>query len=284
MTKCVVALVGDLHVNSTVALCPPSVVLDDGGMYRASKAQRYIWRHWIKYWAEVGQAREEAGAGAPLFVVINGEAADDNHHATTQLVTRNPADQLKFALLALEPVCRLLRPGDKVFVTRGTEAHSGANAALDETIARELGAEPADREMEIVSHWRLLAEFGKVRFDISHHPPGGGSRLPWARGTFANRLAAMTMWEYMEKGTKPPHLRVYGHVHNPADSYDQFPTRALVNPSWQLCTAYGHRIGGGVLPVGGSYAVCENGEYTLRKRYVTWDTGGYWNWRHDDNI
>ena len=87
------------------------------------------------------------------------------------------------------------------------------------------------------------------------------------------------MWEYMENGLKPPHLRVYGHVHRPADSYDQFPVRALINPSWQLSTSFGHRIGGDVLPVGGSFVICDNGEYELKKRYVYWVTNGYW--KHD---
>lgn len=31
----VVAIVGDLHCNSTLGLCPPRVALDDGGEYVA---------------------------------------------------------------------------------------------------------------------------------------------------------------------------------------------------------------------------------------------------------
>ena len=33
---------GDTHIGSTVALCKPTVDLDDGGTYHASRAQRVI--------------------------------------------------------------------------------------------------------------------------------------------------------------------------------------------------------------------------------------------------
>jgi hypothetical protein len=257
-----------------VALLPPVVTLDDGGSYRASELQRWIWRQWLSFWAEIEERKREMNC--PLHVILNGELADDNYHHTTQLVTRNPADQLKFALLVLAPVMRLLGDGDHLFVLRGTEAHSGVNGSMDETLARELGATPAEPELEVVSHWRLWAEFERVRFDVSHHPPGGNGRRPWTKPNFAATLAAMATWEYMDSKVKRPHLRVYGHVHDAADSYDVHPVRVVINPSWQLTTAYGHRIGGNALPVGGSYVICEKGSYDLHKRLYHWPLKGYW--------
>lgn len=270
----IVAIAGDIHSNSTVALCPPRVQLDDGGEYVASDAQRWIWRKWLAFWAEVGERR--AAIGGPLFVVLNGELADDNHHHTTQLVTRNPADQLKLALLCLEPVTRLLQDGDRIFVTRGTEAHSGVSGSMDETLARELGAEPAS-EAGPVSWWQLRLEVDGVRFDVAHHPPGGGGRRPWTAANFASTLAAMAFYEAAARGEKPPHLLVRGHVHRPGDSYDAHPVRALVLPSWQLSTAYGYRIGGGTLPVGGAYVICrDRGNYEVVKRFWEWPIATYW--------
>ena len=147
---------------------------------------------------------------------------------------------------------------------------------MDETLAREIGAEACDEDGP-ASWWQLRAEFGGVRFDVAHHPPGGGGRMPWTRGNFANRLAAQTFYEYSERGEKPPHLLVRGHVHRPGDSYDAAPIRALILPSWQLSTAYGYRIGGGALPVGGAFVVCEGrGEYEVCKRFTEWPTQGYW--------
>ena len=268
-----VAIVSDLHCNSTVALCPPTVNLDDGGTYRASKAQRWIWRQWTSYWREVAESRERAGGS--LIVVLNGELADDNYHPTTQLVTRNPADMLKLSAAVLTPMLDMLKEGDRVFVTRGTEAHSGPSAHLDETIANDISAAPFDEDANIYSHWRLKMQVDDVRFDIAHHPPGGGGRVPWTRGNFANRLAAMIAFECAERGERPPHFLIRGHVHRPGDSYDAFSVRAMVLPSWQLTTSFGHRIGGDPLPVGGVIVTCDRSRATVVKHYSNWPTEGY---------
>lgn len=253
---------------------PPVVQLDDGGRYESSPQQRWLWREWVKCWGAVEYARERHAAR--LVVILNGELADNNHHHTTQLVTRNPEDQLKIAIETLAPMTRLLRDGDRLFVTRGTEAHSGVSSHMDETLARELGA-TAQAEDGPASWWRLRAEFEGVRFDVSHHPPGGGGRAPWTRANYAPKLAAMAWWQYAERGERPPHFAVYGHVHRPADSYDQYQVRALVLPSWQLMTSYGYRIGGDPLPVGLAWVVCRDGEaIEVVKRYSTWSMGEWW--------
>ena len=268
-----VVVVGDIHANSTVAVCPPTFNLDDGGTYRASKAQRWIWRQWLALWGEAAAARERAGG--PLALIFNGELADDNYHPTTQLITRNPADMLKLSAAVLAPALELLREGDSVFVLRGTEEHSGPSAHLDETIAHDIGATPADEEANVFSHWRLKVNLDGVLFNVAHHPAGGGGRVPWTRGNFANQLAARTAFECVMSGEKPPHLLVRGHVHRPADSYDAYPVRALVLPSWQLTTSYGHRIGGDPLPVGGAIMTCDRGRVEVTKHYSDWPIEGY---------
>ncbi len=158
---------------------------------------------------------------------------------------------------------------------RRTEAHSGPSAHLDETIAHDIGATPCDETANTFSHWRLRLSIDGVRLDVAHHPPGGGGRRPWTRGNFAPTLASMAFFEAAERGEKPPHLLVRGHVHRPGDSYDVYPVRALVLPSWQLTTSYGHRIGGDPLPIGGAIVTCDRGKHEVVKRYATWPVEGY---------
>lgn len=263
-----VAIVGDIHANSTTAVCPPRVPLDDGGEYVASKAQRWIWRQWKTFWQTVAERRAEIDG--PLVVILNGEVADNNSHMTTQLVTRNPADILRVAVATLQPMLEL---DPVIYVTRGTEAHSGASGAMDEMVANDIGAQAADDDM--FSFWRLRVKIDGVRLDVAHHPPGGGGRRPWTRQNFANALAAMAFYDSCEAGIDPPHLYVRGHVHRPVDSYDSSPVRALILPSWQLTTAYGHRIGGDVLPVGGALVVCDRGQYEVSKHYYRWPVERY---------
>ena len=259
----ILLLVGDLHVNSTVGLCPPVVHLDDGGRYKFSPYQRFIWAHWLTLMDEVAQVRKELGYR--VMSVINGELADNNYHATTQLITRNPADQVKMAVRTLQP---LLEVTDDVVVLRGTEAHSGPSAAFDEEVAQELNAIQTPDENYSWFHW--MADLGGWSIDVAHHPGHGHSR-PWTRGGDANRLAADIMYRYAEQGMKPPDLVVRGHVHKPVDSYDNHPTRAVVLPSWQLNTSFGHRIGGGWLPIGGGYVILHGDRsWELVKRFARW--------------
>lgn len=267
-----VALVSDLHTNSTVGLCPPVVNRDDGGTYRSSKAQRTIWRHWLVYWEDVAEKREQAGG--PLIVILNGELADDNHHSKYQLVDPNPKTQMATAIKALVPMLEILRPEDRIYVTRGTEAHSGPSAWMDDKIGADLGAVASGEDVH--SFWHLRLSIDGVRFDVAHHPPLGPGRVPWTQQLYATRLAAVAYFDALQAGEKPPDLYARGHYHLPSDSYDAYPVRALTLPSWQLTTAFGYRIGGGrPYPIGGAIAICDRGRYEVTKRYAKWPLEGY---------
>ncbi len=263
-----------------MAVCPPTVNLYEGGTYRSSRQQRWLWGRFLEFRDRVGEARQRAGG--PLVILLNGELADDNRHSKFALVSLNPETQLANAVETLKPLVELLGEGDGLFVTRGTEAHSGPEAWMDEKIAADLGATPSlvdrDKDRVIHSHWWLKLNVDGVRIEAAHHPPIGPGRRPWTRSGFAATLAKMRFDEYVERDLKPPHLSLFGHVHWPGDSYDAYRTRAIVTPSWQLGTAFSHRLGGTFpYPVGGVIVTCDRGrmEPGPVKHYWEWQTEGY---------
>ena len=251
MAKVIVAVAGDLHVNSTTALCPPYFDLDDGGSHRASKLQLWIWNHWVDYWKEIKHLKERKRW--PVVVVLNGELADDLSHRSTQLITRNPSDQLRLSIAALEPMLDVV---DHLYVTRGTEAHSGLSASLDETVARDLGAIPDEEEH--YARWLLRTEIAGTKFHVAHHPGMGHSRA-WTKGGDANRIALGIVIRYADQGLPPPDIAVFGHTHKDVDSGRNFKTHVEVFPSWQLSNAFGHRLGGDWLKIGAGYFICKKG-------------------------
>ncbi len=256
-----VAVVSDLHTNSTVGLCPPSVNLDDGGTYRASDAQQWIWRNWLDYWQTVKNLKKRTR----LIVVLNGDIIDGDHHDTPQIISRNMSDQHRICIKALEPIFAL-KP-HKIFVIRGTEAHVGKSGQNEERIAADIGAE-VDPITDTASWWWLPLDVERVRFDIAHHGRMGGR--PWTRANAVQATAAELTMRYAERGDKLPDLAIRSHLHQHADSYDNYPIRVLQTASWQLSTAFGHRIApGAMLPVGGLIFDCRNGEYTLHKCLYT---------------
>ena len=280
----IVASVGDMHINSTVALSLRSVNLDDGGTYNSSTAQNFIRETWVQFWDAVWKQKKKRKKW-PLYVILNGDLADDNYHPTTQLISKNPADQLRHAVKVLE---RPIDMADYVFVTRGTEAHVGLNSYMDELIAQDIGAiGPPELKGEVRSWFHLRVNIGGVPFDVAHHP-STGHRVPWTKGADANRLAAVLVHRYaeynhfMSQQGSPEHkqempgIALRGHNHRPSDSANNHPVRAIIHPSWQLTNSFGYRLGGDWLPIGGNYFLCRNGEVSVKNFYKMWPVADYW--------
>lgn len=201
----------------------------------------------------------------PVVFVMNGDAADGDHHNTPQIVSRNIATQLRIAHEVLKPA---LDVADHTIIMRGTEAHVGKNAWIEEKIAEDIGAVPAAEGRW--SHWHLYAEFGGVLFDIKHHPETA-DRVPWTAGSAANRIAAMMTVEYGRTGDRIPDIALRAHTHGFRDSGENHITRVFTTPPWQLTTAFGHRIGEGgkVMSMGSMSFICRNNEYVYNKKKYT---------------
>lgn len=252
------AIVGDLHANSTIGLCPPTVNLDDGGTYHASKAQLWLWQNWLDYWKRVSAAR--TALKGRLVVILNGDMVDGDHHETAQIITRNMATQWAIAEAVLAPALDL-NP-DEIYVIRGTPAHVGKSAQWEEAVARNIGAVPeAER---IHSWWQLRRVFGGVRVDVAHH--GRMGNRPWTRSNAAQMMAAEITYLYARNGWALPHLAIRSHRHLTADSYDNHPVRVIQAPAWQLQTEYAHKVATGQLAdIGGLIVTCNEGRFWVDK-------------------
>lgn len=262
----VLAVVSDLHTNSTVGLVPPTVDLDDGGQYKASKDQRWLWRNWRHFWATAAATAKEHGAN--LIGVVNGDSLDGDHHGTPQIITRNPNDQLLIAAAALQPMLDVV---DAWIMVRGTEAHVGKSSAFEEHLAADCGAlEMGDNGRRSVDY--LVLDVNGVRFEIKHHPESGDMR-PWTRGNGATRIAEIVTRAYMASGDRPPHVAIRSHRHVFSDSARHTrPVYVVCLPSWQFPTNYVHRLGlgGTTVPTfGGALFVCRDGNYEMTPHLYT---------------
>lgn len=226
-------LLADLHTGSTVAVMPPSFDLDDGGTYKVSRGQRWLWRSWEDMLEQVD--RRKVG---PVTTHIDGDAVEgDSKNRSKQLVTRNRSTLLSMATTLLEPLAQL---SAALIFYRGTAAHVGKSAELEEELAKDLGGlkhpETGQRAWW-ASRWRSEG----VTLDIAHHPRvGGGS--PETKAIRADRLARTAVFQYANRGEEPPDLLVRGHLHEYADSYDHYRTRAIMLPCWTLATEYVHKL------------------------------------------
>lgn len=249
-------IIADSHINSTLALCKPGLVNDDGNQYVLNSVQRWLW----PVWERCLQRIETLTTGYVRNLALNGDIVElDSKDRSWQIISRNPASIQEHAQEIFDP---LVQMHDNLFVIRGTEAHSGKSAHAEEEFARDMGAIKCD-DTGTYSWWHLRAAFGGVSFDIAHHATMGN--LPWTFGNAANKLAITVINEYVEWGEDPPDVAVRAHQHRFADSGRTYSTRGIFCPCWQWHTAYLHRIGKpNARPhIGALVFLCDDGEYSF---------------------
>lgn len=227
---------GDPHPGSTLAVCPPEGVrLDDGGTYHPSKIQEWLWWAWTDALAMAEQRRKEAKAA--LWVVLNGDLMEGDHHGTSQIISKNPEAQ-SYVAGRVFGVVKDLKP-ERLFVVRGTEAHVGGSGSAEESLARSLGAE-RDTETRNWSRWHLRLDIHGFLNDFQHHGRAG-SRV-WTEMSVAASLALQIYLEHARLGLRHPDIAWRSHTHKRYDSHDAHPTRVIGVPSFQVKTSHVHKV------------------------------------------
>jgi hypothetical protein len=236
----VIACVSDIHAGGSTAVCPPSISLDDGGSYAASKAQLWLWQCWQAYWAQVDATRK--AIGADLYEIFNGDAVDGSHHGTTQVLSNNPNAQAA-VLDAVIRVPLALNP-EKIYVIRGTEAHVGQSASAEERIATGLRKDKrpiiGDPDTGTASWWHLRGEVLGHRIDVTHH--GRTGQREHTRAGAAALHAHDILLSHVKNGDDYPNLCFRGHYHKFNDSHDACPVRVVTSGAWQLGTSYVKKV------------------------------------------
>lgn len=236
----VLAVWSDTHPGSTVGLCPPEgVKFDDGGDYTPSKPQRWLWECMEKFCSQVEGTRRQHHAD--LYGVCNGDAAEGNHHGTTQIVSGNPDAQNYLTLRAFDPFLAL--EPDRLWIVRGTEAHTGPGGSTEEALAKALAHKAPvvrDQETNLWSYWHLRLAVHGLLLDFQHHGRAGGR--PWTRQNTLSAQACEIWMEHSLRSQRAPDLAIRSHRHVFGDSYGAYPTRVIQTPAFQLKTAFGHQV------------------------------------------
>lgn len=268
MKRTLVAVTSDHHCGSTVAVCPPRIVLDDGGAYEASKAQTWLWDCWRAFWGRAEIVCKEQKA--ELITIFNGDLTEGQHHGTTQVASGNPTAQAAVVDAVLK-IPLDLKPS-KIVIVRGTEAHVGHSAAFEERIAMGLKKDKRpvimDEQTGTASHWHFRMSVQGVRFDFAHH--GRVGQRPWTKPNVTANLAAEIFYNHAKHGIPHPHIAIRSHMHQLVDTHDQHPVRVIQTPAWQLATAFVHKVAPAALAdVGGLLILVDGGELEIEKVIYT---------------
>ena len=271
----VIAVTSDQHAGSTVALCPPKVVLDDGGEYHASKAQQWLWDRWLAYWQRVSEVQKSLGAD--LWQVYNGDAVEGHHHRHEHVIANNPnAQRLVWTETIRVPLA--LAPS-KMFVVKGTTAHVGAEGASEESIADGLRRDKRpiviDPDTGMSSWWHLRINVQGLLLDFTHH--GRTGQREHTRASNATLHAHDVFLSHAKNGERHPDLCIRSHYHRFNDSHDSCPTRVVTTGAWQLKTGHVHKVApDSVADIGGVIIVIRDGKYEVEKVCYRPDRGSVW--------
>jgi hypothetical protein len=257
MTKTAVITIADLHSNSSLALCPPNINLDDGGTHHHSRIQSWLWRSWLDFCFQIDRDTK----GMRKILVLNGDLGElDTMKRSVQLISLNKSTILNIVTETLEPILNIV---DSVLVIRGTAAHEGKSSWLEETIAKDIGA--ISQTESIFSWWHYRGTCEGVRLDIAHH--ASKSSNPFSKGYGAIRVASRMQRYYQRMKALPPHVAVRSHNHEYEDSGGNYETFVYFTPAWTIKTEYALRIGleNALSDIGGVVIYCENGQYQTKK-------------------
>lgn len=260
-------VISDTHFGCRLALCGRAPVpLDDGGFYSPSPIQLKLADLWDEFFEEFVPM---ATRGEPWDLVVNGDVVEGMHHRATTPISQNPMDQKRLALTMLRPV---VSRAARYFHIRGTEAHVGSSAHMEEDVARELGAQPNEAGQH--ARYELWVEVGGALVHLLHHIGTTGSQAYEATAVhkeLVEHYAEAARW-----GERPPDVIIRSHRHRYIQT--RVPTArghaiCVVTPCWQGKTPFAWKIPGArlSLPQFGGIVVrwSEEGEIYVRDRVWT---------------
>lgn len=230
-------IVSDIHAGCQLGLCPPQVMLDEGGMYHYSPFQKKMWSMWQEFW---GVWVPQYTHGEPYAVVFNGDAIDGVHHNSTTQITHNMKDQGLIAKEILKPVVEQCE--GRYYHIRGTEAHVGKSAQSEEGLAIGLNAIPDAHQHARNDLW---IQVGDGLVHLLHHIGSTGS-LAYETTAVMKELTESFV-EAARWGRRPPDMIVRSHRHRYVElaiPSSRGKARAVVTPAWQGKTPFVWKIPG----------------------------------------
>ncbi len=248
-------VVSDLHVNSTVGLCPPDMELPDGGAYQPNKFQQWLWGNWLHFCKWTARFPNRA-------VLLNGDVVQGIHtRRDAQIITTSKTLMRRAAIQVVEP---LLDGAGEIFFNIGTEFHDDLGGDDIEEIAKNFDVKP-DGETGRYARWVLWLSIQGKLIHATHHISVAGV-YPTTPPARAWKLAKEL---HVDGGLPLPDVMIRSHVHRFGIYPDSNGRILYTTPAWQLKNAYIWKRNPLAIPsIGGMALWVEDGEIKcLTQRY-----------------
>jgi hypothetical protein len=162
-------------------------------------------------------------------------------------MSQNVNDQINLAVKVLKPVVELAE--GRYYHIRGTEAHVGKSALLEENLAKQLGAIPNEQGNH--ARYEIWKMVGPKLIHALHHVGTCGSNAYEATAVYKELVETYT--EAARWKQRPPDLIIRSHRHRCIEA--KMPTAdidgegvsnamVIVTPAWQGKTPFAWKIAG----------------------------------------
>lgn len=238
----VIANLSDMHSGGSTALFTPFPFGDENQNHSPSVRQLRIFEVFERFAAHVAWRRE----GKRLVVVHNGDAIEGMHHNTIQVSLTNRETQSKLHVELMDIFLKSVGfdplKGDRLFYTRGTNAHT---EEYENKIAADLGAEKTPMNTFVRDHFELRVNGRRIWF--LHHgkkrgsgPNEGNALRNWLRDIY---------YDCQKVEVIPPDVIITGHTHAHTYEVKSFRVkdgfremRGIILPSWQEKTRFAWQV------------------------------------------
>lgn len=224
----VVFFLSDLHCLSTYAVLRPGFKTIAGNEIGLNPIQAWLWKAMQECLFDAHRLRGRD----PFSVVLNGDLIEGNHHRTKEILAVDELEHAAAAVWTLEPI---VKGASKVFVTDGTECHTGN---FENGIAKEIGAEKCP--------WTGGHSFNHLPLEVNgcfgiarHHMPTT-SRVYLEAGALSIMLGNAQL-SRIRAGEEPPKWIVSAHRHREG-IYQTASAMHCVCPAWQALTRHGNKV------------------------------------------
>lgn len=207
---------------------PPGYTTLEGQEIKLSAVQQFLWAAWLDMLAWV----EREAAGANYAVVMCGDAVEGDHHGTKQIWSKDVADQINAAEMALRP---LRARATNFFFVQGTECHVN-NGEI--TLGKIMRADN-NPDTGLPGFNRLHLTVHGCRCAFRHHI--GTSIREWTGATQMASVLAEEVLQAVKNGEQPPQVVCAAHRHK-FGSYTNGKGTVVISPPWQMLTRHGFKV------------------------------------------
>lgn len=218
-----IIVISDMHVGSKRGLCPPKVEFFDGGVYKASRLQRRVYKEYV------ASAKKH---DKPDVLFYLGDGIDGKHKRNYGHPVWNTDPQIQAETCA--DLINMWR-ARKVYMVHGTNYHvSIEGTQAEEWMARNvrLAQRGPDNRMAPPSRYVKVED---VTFHLGHHI--GGTSVYQYRATPPAREMAKGLMASALNLAPEADVILRGHVHH-YYQIDDGTHKAVICPCWQLQTDY----------------------------------------------